>query len=104
MSNTPDINGWMPIESAPKDDGSMFIINDGYLVTYDGAEYVSGDFGHPVIVKISLGRCPSLIGCGTPVWYQNNNLPYADAVKTIVTTHWHPLPKPPVTNSSYTIL
>ena len=91
MSNTPDINGWMPIASAPRGDG-MFDI--------PFIDLWSGSIRHPNCCydhEKSLWsiRCRYLTKGG--------------ALKVVVNhlkgpTHWRPLPKPPATNSAYTIL
>jgi hypothetical protein len=62
----PDANGWMPIESAPKDRPILTFRHAGFVAV---AEYLP-DFGGDWCVS--------------------------DGISIVEVTHWQPLPKPPV--------
>lgn len=75
--SAPDTNGWMPIETAPKD-GTLFIGYGGYQYPDD-----TGPTTYTDILEYS----------GDPEWPWRNSdsLCRADCY-----SHWQHLPKPPV--------
>ncbi len=73
----PDANGWMPIESAPKD-GTRILIGD-----FKEADPDEHDYGIAEFVQTKWQ------GIGQPDWYWSLN-------GTFAPTHWQPLPLPPV--------
>ncbi len=64
--SAPDENGWMPIETAPKDETEILL--------HDGKQHGIGYFSFPAGV-IEWGH-----------WY---------GTRAHRPTHWQPLPKPP---------
>lgn len=71
----PDANGWMPIESAPKD-GSEILVCVTYNLSSDEWETMTWvDWEAPPHIW--------------PVYRSRIDIPFPP-------THWQPLPKPPV--------
>lgn len=76
--STPDANGWMPIETAPRD-GTPFLAYGSFLYQDDKAPTECTE-----IAEYS----------GDPEWPWRN----ADSkCQPDFYSHWQPLPKPPVT-------
>lgn len=75
--NKPDANGWMPIESAPKDGTRVLIWQGEAYVAWFEREYAWVSHG----------------GAWISERYRSDTYEYAP-------THWQPLPKPPVSEAS----
>lgn len=81
--STPDANGWMPIETAPKD-GKPFLA-------------IGPDYNWPEVLKWEAYDEDVAEEVGEPGYFT-----FADELLANVAdspddlTHWQPLPKPPV--------
>ena len=76
--NTPDANGWMPIETAPKEPLSKYTQEGPTILLYGGFSGHTPRTGHWKAARTNAWRDTAL---GT---FQSSP------------THWQPLPKPPV--------
>lgn len=68
--SAPDANGWMPIETAPR---------DRPILTYRGAGFIA-------VAEYALA--------GGSLWC------VTDGMNIVNVTHWQPLPKPPVSQAT----
>lgn len=87
--NATDANGWMPIESAPKD-GTGIHLTDGRSVFYGWFNQTSGwDRDFPWVIIESHSMEP--VGCCDS---EKDDRVQANRWNSKAPTHWQPLPKP----------